>query len=197
MSFAPWILPPYMAHKPVNDSANGVRSVERATIPQRRIVVGIDGSEHATWALEFAIGMALAEKAEVIAVFAVAPATDVVYGGLRGQRLVLPGLDHDQRQALKREFEEKWCRPLIESGIAYQTVFEAGEPAPVIAAIAERFDAYLVVVGRRGRGGLAELTLGSVSFDLSHSCRRPVLLVSQKPPADHATPVEAAATSHR
>lgn len=51
------------------------------TPPIKRIVVGVEGSEHAAWALEFAIGMARAEKAEIVAVFAVAPATDVVYGG--------------------------------------------------------------------------------------------------------------------
>lgn len=76
-------------------------------------------------------------------------------------------------------------------------VVEAGEPADVIAELAERFDAYLVVVGRRGRGGLAELALGSVSHELSHNCRRPVLLVSQPSVADGTEPLATIGRSHK
>ena len=163
--------------------------------PAKRIVVGIDGSEHAAAALQFAIGMARAEKAEIVAVFAVEPASHVYYGGLRGRRLVLPDLDHDRRRELRREFEQHWCRPLIGSEVEYRTVVEAGEPALVLAGMAERVDAYLVVVGRRGRGVLAELALGSVSHELSHRCPRPVLLVSHAPAAEKAGPVAAAAAN--
>lgn len=73
---------------------------------------------------------------------------------------------------------------------------EAGEPALVIAWVAERFDAYIVVVGRRGRGVLAELALGSVSHELTHKCPRPVLLVSNAPVAEPAASVAAAAAKH-
>ena len=164
--------------------------------PTKRIVVGIDGSEYAAAALQFAIGMARAEKAELVAVFAAEPVSHVYYGGLRGKRLVLPGLDHERRRELRREFEQQWCRPLIGSDVAYRTVMEAGEPALVIAWVAERFDAYIVVVGRRGRGVLAELALGSVSHELTHKCPRPVLLVSNAPVAEPAASVAAAAAKH-
>ncbi len=43
---------------------------------------------------------------------------------------------------------------------------------------ANEFDADVVLVGRRGRGGVAELLLGSVSHELVLHCKRPVLVIS-------------------
>jgi nucleotide-binding universal stress UspA family protein len=62
---------------------------------------------------------------------------------------------------------------------------EDGRPAPVIAAVADRENADIVVVGRRGRGGVAELVLGSVSHELVLSSRRPVLLISPDGSRNH------------
>lgn len=56
-----------------------------------------------------------------------------------------------------------------------------GRPAAVIADVADSLNADLVVVGRRGRGSVAEVLLGSVSHELSHHCKRPVLVISNQP----------------
>jgi nucleotide-binding universal stress UspA family protein len=139
-----------------------------------RIVVGVDGSEHARAALEWAVGMARLTGAEIVAVHAVhEPAFAYAYPYAVPLRF-----DPEWRAAVRREFEDEWCAPLAEARVRYRTLFEDGRPAPVIASAAERLDADLVVVGRRGRGGFAELVLGSVSHELSHHCRRPVLLVT-------------------
>jgi nucleotide-binding universal stress UspA family protein len=85
------------------------------------------------------------------------------------------------------------CKSLRDSGLPYRTIVEDGRAASVIAAVADRENADLVVVGRRGRGGLAELLLGSVSHELSHHCKRPVVLISSsggtapKEPASRTT----------
>jgi nucleotide-binding universal stress UspA family protein len=50
----------------------------------------------------------------------------------------------------------------------------------VIAAVAQREKADVIVVGRRGRGGVAELLLGSTSHELVLHSRLPVLVVSAK-----------------
>jgi nucleotide-binding universal stress UspA family protein len=57
---------------------------------------------------------------------------------------------------------------------------EDGRAASVIADVADRENADMVVVGRRGRGGVAELLLGSTSHELVLHSRRPVLVVSAK-----------------
>jgi nucleotide-binding universal stress UspA family protein len=86
--------------------------------------------------------------------------------------------DPEWRAAMKKAFEEEWCKPLRKSGLRYRMKMQDGKPASVIADVADAVDADLVVVGRRGRGSVAELLLGSVSHELSHHCKRPVLLIS-------------------
>lgn len=145
-----------------------------------RIVVGVDGSEHATFALDWAARMAKGMASEVTAVFAITP-TLYVDGGLDYAPVVLPEFDPEWRDAMKKEFEDKWCSRLAESGIKYRTVMEDGRPASVIAEIADQIDADVIVVGRRGRGGFAELLLGSVSHELVLHSKRPVLVISTAP----------------
>jgi nucleotide-binding universal stress UspA family protein len=57
-------------------------------------------------------------------------------------------------------------------------VFEVDRPATFIVDLAESEDADIVVMGRRGLGGVKEMLLGSVSHEVAQHCRRPVLLIS-------------------
>ena len=159
----------------------------------KRVVVGIDGSEHAAQALAWTIQFARPQDAEVIAVFAIAPPSFLEYGADLGPPMVPPELDPDWRAEMKREFEQEWCKPLHDSGLTYRTVMEDGRPASVIAAVADREDAGLVVVGRRGRGSVAELVLGSVSHELSQHCKRPVVLISEFASVEKKEPALSAA----
>jgi nucleotide-binding universal stress UspA family protein len=129
----------------------------------KRIVVGLDGSAQSAAALEWAIGFARTFSAEVVAVHAIpflAYAVDF-YG-------MAPPIQYDPEWAaeIKRQFEQDWCKPLRDSGLPYRMVLKDGRPASVIAETAESVDADLVVVGRRGLGGVAEVLLGSVSHEL-------------------------------
>lgn len=141
-----------------------------------KIVVGIDGSDAAVEAAAWTIGLARQTKAVIVAVFALAPPTAFEYSGVAP----VPPIELDpQFQAeLEKAFRESWCKPLKDSGLDYRAIFATGRPASVIARVAEAEGADLVVVGRRGRGGIAELVLGSVSHELSHHCSKPVVLIS-------------------
>lgn len=149
-----------------------------ASPPIRRIVVGVDGSEQAAGALAWAIALARSVSAEIIAVFAIPPPRHYEFGAGYAAPVMPRELDPEWRAETKRAFEQSWCGPLHDSGVRYRTVVRDGRAAPAIAEVADREDADLVVVGRRGRGGVAELVLGSVSHELTHRCSRPVVLVS-------------------
>jgi nucleotide-binding universal stress UspA family protein len=141
-----------------------------------RIVVGVDGSEHSDAALKWAVRMAKGMGTEVVAVFAVATPVYIDAGFL--PPVPPPQFDEKWMAGMKNEFETQWCKRLREAGVRHRTVMESGRPASVIAQVADAVDADLIAVGRRGRGGMAELLLGSVSHELILHSKRPVLVIS-------------------
>jgi nucleotide-binding universal stress UspA family protein len=141
-----------------------------------RIVVAVDGSHHSEAALEWAVRMAKGMGSEVVAVFAIAPPVYFDTGYMAP--VAPPQLDPQWRAEIKTEFEEQWCKRLKEAGVQYRMILGDGRPASVIAQVADSIDADVIVVGRRGKGGVAELVLGSVSHELVLHSKRPILLIS-------------------
>lgn len=141
----------------------------------KKIVVGVDGSEHGEAAIEWAVRMSKGMGSEVIAVFAISP--PVYFDAGFNPPMAPPQYDPEWRAEIKKEFERDWCKRLRVAGVKYRTVFEDGRPATVLAQVADRVDADLIVVGRRGRGGVTELVLGSVSHELVLGSKRPVLVI--------------------
>ena len=150
--------------------------VSQSPGPVRRILAAVDGSEPAGRALKWSIAMASGMGAEIVAVYAVAPFQDFSLGF--GSGWVPPEADADWLAAMKSTFESEWCAPLVESGLSHRMVFEVDRPATFIVDLAESEDADIVVMGRRGLGGVKEMLLGSVSHEVAQHCRRPVLLIS-------------------
>lgn len=144
-----------------------------------RIVVGVDGSEHAAAALQWAARMAKGMGSEVIAVFAVSPPVSFDTG-FSAPTLPLQ-YDDQWRAEIKKELEGAWVKPLRDAGVRFRTEIRDGRAATVISQVADEVDADVVIVGRRGRGGVAELLLGSVSHELVLHSRRPVLVISGPP----------------
>jgi nucleotide-binding universal stress UspA family protein len=136
-----------------------------------RIVVGVDGSEQSCTALDWAIRMARCAGSEVIAVYATRAHSRRRVG-------VAPPAEFDTDRVLRAAFEKEWCKRLAAAGIPHRTLVREGQPASVLAGVAEQVGADLIVVGRRGRVGVAEFVLGSVSHELTQHAARPVLLVS-------------------
>jgi nucleotide-binding universal stress UspA family protein len=71
----------------------------------------------------------------------------------------------------------QWCEPLAKAGVPYRVVLMDSDPALAIMQAAKTENADLVVAGRRGRGGFAELVLGSTTHVLTHHLDLPLVIV--------------------
>jgi nucleotide-binding universal stress UspA family protein len=142
------------------------------------VVVGVDGSEPARAALEFAAGEAALREAKLRIVSAWEIPPSVYAGGFA------PGLDQSTLDGFA-EGAEKVVQEAVsvvrelQPGVECEGRATQGQPAEVLLEAAQ--DAELVVVGNRGRGGFASLLLGSVSQQVVHYATRPVTVVRVQP----------------
>jgi nucleotide-binding universal stress UspA family protein len=145
----------------------------------RRIVVGVDGSEGGSNALRWCAKLAAALGAEVVLVHAAdVPALPVPVWGVEG--VVSDDVVINLMNRLQELLDGEWSEPLRDAGVSYKTWLEPGNAVTAILKATHEENADLIVVGRRGRGGFAELVLGSVSHQLTHHADRPVTVVPQK-----------------
>jgi nucleotide-binding universal stress UspA family protein len=146
---------------------------ETAPMSARTMVVGMDGSRGAAAALAWAVEHAPLLDAEVIVVHSV----DVTMAVPPPTVAAPPFVVDDQLRAGMRDALHEWCAPLRDAGVAYRAELYEGNPVGALLQIAEKESAELIVVGRRGHGGFAELVLGSVPHSLSHHATVPVVIV--------------------
>ena len=142
-----------------------------------RIVVGIDGTEHAAAALRWAAEEAALRSATLVAVHAwsFVPVTTPADSGLVPIAWTdsMEVLDAS-RAAAERTAADQVREVLGEDNDVVLDVVEGG-PADVLVAAAA--DADLLVVGNQGRGNLASALLGSTSAEVADAAPCPVVIV--------------------
>jgi nucleotide-binding universal stress UspA family protein len=131
------------------------------------IVAGYDGSSGSQEALDWAAWEARARGVVLTVCHACAPGGAAAPGGPAAdlawqyaERVVAGGVQHAQGQWAAGE-----VRPLLVSG----------SPTSALCEVSESAD--MLVLGSRGRGGLAGLLLGSVSSQVAAHARGPVVVV--------------------
>jgi nucleotide-binding universal stress UspA family protein len=144
----------------------------RAMLPNK-ILVGVDGSAGSARALDWAIEVARALHAEIVAVHV----AELLTPSALGLGLAPIDLPDDWMDDLRQRFENEWAAPLKDAGVKYRTVFETGAPAPTLIAIAQQEKPGLIVTGSRGLGGFGELLLGSVSHQLVLHGQLPIVVI--------------------
>jgi nucleotide-binding universal stress UspA family protein len=139
----------------------------------RRIVVGIDSSEHSVRALEWAAGEARLRRIELHVVScwtfpAAMGAIPVAYGGWP---------EDEFAESAHKVLREAVAQASLDTGTGLRWTEEVrcGPPAAVMIDESER--AEMIVVASRGRGGFAGLLLGSVSQQVAAHSHCPVVIV--------------------
>jgi nucleotide-binding universal stress UspA family protein len=137
----------------------------------RRILIATDGSPSAADAVRIALELAVEQGAAVTFVHVVSPPLATASEWLDAATLGRPLDLRDNGMAV--DSAAKLAR---DAGVDAEVVIVAGNAADEIVAYADTIDADLIVVGSRGRGAVTSALLGSVSHDVLHESRRPVLV---------------------
>jgi nucleotide-binding universal stress UspA family protein len=141
----------------------------------RLVLVGVDGSEGAHHAVEWAARLATVTGAEVLALHVLTYNRELV-------RDISVDTMRTWRRDLERDLRTKWIAPLVARGVVHRyEIVEHDSPAGGLIEVGERDGADLVVVGAKGRANLAGRLLGSVSYRVTHGAHRPVVVVPTPP----------------
>lgn len=140
------------------------------------ILVAVDGSPHAVRALDEAADLARAYHARLTLIsVASRTAWRLAAGPYAG---LLPTQEDADREA---EATLRAARERIGDDMPVTTIVGQGHTTAAILKAADEGTHDLIVMGSRGRGGAAAALLGSVSHDVLHHSRIPVLIVHAEP----------------
>jgi nucleotide-binding universal stress UspA family protein len=138
-----------------------------------RILVAVDGSEHADRALAQAIDLAESEHARLtIFTAVVAPPAGAYLGGGSAVAAQIARAAQTEAEALLRVAAGR-----VPEGVSVSTVLSNDPVRPALLHQIRSGSHDLVVMGSRGRGALRSALLGSVSHHVLHHSPAPVLIV--------------------
>lgn len=137
-----------------------------------RILVPSDGSGHATKAVRVAGDLAKEHGSEVVLLTVVAvPQALVMVAGI-SEQVIDEYIERSGREALASSLQV-----LEEAGVGAEVKIAVGAAGDEILRETRETGADVVVMGKRGLGGIKGLLLGSVSDRVAHGSTVPVLLV--------------------
>ena len=135
----------------------------------RTILVATDGSEFSTGAMRIASALATAAAARLVVL-------SVVLSD-NGSKMAAAGATTDAEKAA-RDIAEAAAAEARSAGIATEAVIRHGQdPATAIVAAINELRADLIVLGRRGKRGLARRMLGDATAKVICQANCPVLVV--------------------
>ncbi|MDY6781700.1 MAG: universal stress protein [Cyanobacteriota bacterium] len=86
----------------------------------------------------------------------------------------------ERQQTEIQQWLSDYCQNAKKLGITVESKVGFGEPGKVICDLARRWDADLIVLGRRGLTGMMEMLMGSVSSYVVHRAPCTVSIVQSK-----------------
>lgn len=153
-----------------------------------KLLVALDRANTSTAVFHRALALAQAQHSQLLlfhGLLGPSPQPNVLVTGSLG--VYSSGYAQEMLQQAREWAEEErqeiadWLRALcdqaIATGVAAEFDYRDGEPGQQMCALAKTWGADLIVVGRRGRAGLSEIVLGSVSNYVVHHAPCAVLVV--------------------
>jgi nucleotide-binding universal stress UspA family protein len=151
-----------------------------------KVLAALDGSPQTEIIFEKALEIAKNQGASLM-LFHCLPFEhpDMVYTDLYGQNLANFSRmmqEHLEQETEKtRQWMQAYCDRALQAEVPTEWDWKLGEIGQWICKLAETWDADLIVLGRRGRQGIAEMILGSVSNYVLHHAPCSVLVVQGIP----------------
>jgi nucleotide-binding universal stress UspA family protein len=138
-----------------------------------KILVAVDGSKASLHAVKYAAKLSVNLRSDDLI-------TLITVHDDQGLRHAQQLVGSEAVQDYLRELSDKELKSalavLVKAGIKHNAIIQTGHVADTIANLANKsFD--MVVMGSKGRSGLADLLLGSVAQRVMATCNKPVLLV--------------------
>ena len=134
----------------------------------RKILVAVDGSQHARAALDLAVDLAQRYQASLCVLHAFPHVSDLL--GTPHYESLLAARSMIGQQLLES------AQTQVGDAVVVETQLIEGPPAPAILRVAEEDGCDLIVIGSRGRGQIAGILLGSVSSTVAQRAHCPVLI---------------------
>lgn len=147
----------------------------------KKILVPLDGSPRAEKILPHVEALAEQDKAEVILMQIVEPASVDFTPGLNS--MVTPQELEIYWKSLKAaeegavEYLKNKASELSKKKIKVETIVQRGDAVNAIVKIAKDKDADLIAMASHGRSGLSRVFYGSVANGVLHKVDRPLLLI--------------------
>ena len=154
----------------------------------QKILVAIDHSQQSPIIFDQALDLAKKENAKLMVFHVVnlqgkgevAPIIGTGVGLDLAAGKTIQQMQHESFQAeiqtVKKEFQA-YRQKAEAKGVETEFKYDVGSPEALICQVASECNADLIVLGRRGRRGLTEILLGSVSSYVTHHATCSVLIV--------------------
>lgn len=140
---------------------------------QQKIVVGVDGSQAANCAVDFAVSQALQKKLPLELV-CVLPACTALFTWLPATLDVAKFTDDVTKKL------DTYCEQLRLLFPELEIFYKVCEGGSAQVLVEESAGAQLLVLGSRGQGGFSEMLLGSTANTVLHHTKCPIVVVPNK-----------------
>ena len=167
--------------------------LDKATMSYQKILVSLDRSDQASAVFAPALEIATQFQSQLLLFHCLSWETEEQINPLVGvgtlgdvnlyshsklQQLRHESLQKDLQQV--KEWLDTYSQQAVAKNLVVETEGRVGSPGSWICERAGSWGANLIVIGRRGHRGLAELLLGSVSNYVVHHAPCSVLVVHQE-----------------